>query len=110
VWPTFLTNRCGYDFEVYRDFAAGYRGSVDQCDYATDLVFRYVLEGMGGFTDCFRRRLESAKENGESCRPISIEVVAQALIAYLQGLYQVIRVLQDRTQVERQVLLRGLRL
>jgi hypothetical protein len=38
------------------------------------------------------------------------EVVAQVLVAYLQGLYQVIRVLQDRTQVERQIetLLRGL--
>ncbi|MGA9669825.1 MAG: hypothetical protein WBQ94_11480 [Terracidiphilus sp.] len=38
------------------------------------------------------------------------EVVAQMLVAYLQGLYRVIHVLHDRKQIERQIetLLRGL--
>jgi hypothetical protein len=71
---------------------------------------RYVLEGMTAFSDCFRERLESVRENGELPANIDPEVVAQVLVAYLQGLFQVIRVLQDRTQVERQIetLLRGL--
>jgi hypothetical protein len=34
---------------------------------------------------------------------IDPEITAQVLVAYLQGLYQVIRVLQDRTQIERQI-------
>ncbi|MGD0133531.1 MAG: hypothetical protein ABSE57_15880 [Bryobacteraceae bacterium] len=57
-----------------------------------------------------RNRLESARESGELPANFDPEVVAQVLVAYLQGLYQVIRVLQDRTQVERQIetLLRGL--
>jgi hypothetical protein len=71
---------------------------------------RYVVEGTAAFSDCFRRRLESARESGELPANFDPEVVAQVLVAYLQGLYQVIRVLQDRTQVERQIetLLRGL--
>jgi TetR/AcrR family transcriptional repressor of nem operon len=71
---------------------------------------RYVVDGMAAFSDCFRQRLESARESGELPANFDPEVVAQVLVAYLQGLYQVIRVLQDRTQVERQIdtLLRGL--
>ncbi len=71
---------------------------------------RYVVEGMSAFSDSFRQRLHAARENGELPADTDPEVVAQVLVAYLQGLYQVIRVLQDRTQVERQIetLLRGL--
>ena len=71
---------------------------------------RYVVEGMTQFTGSFRERLESARKDGELPANTDPEVVAQVLVAYLQGLYQVIRVLQDRTQVERQIetLLRGL--
>jgi TetR/AcrR family transcriptional repressor of nem operon len=64
---------------------------------------RYVVEEMTAFSDCFRERLESAKEKEELSTAIDPEVTAQVLVAYLQGLYQVIRVLQDRTQVERQL-------
>ena len=71
---------------------------------------RYVVEGMAAFSECFRERLESGRESGELPANFDPDVVAQVLVAYLQGLYQVIRVLQDRTQVERQILtlLRGL--
>lgn len=64
---------------------------------------RYVLEGMNAFSDCFCERLQSAKESGELPANIDPEVVAQVLVTYLQGLYQVIRVLQDRAQVDRQI-------
>jgi TetR/AcrR family transcriptional regulator, transcriptional repressor for nem operon len=71
---------------------------------------RYVLEGMNAFSDCFSARLQSAKESGELPASLDPQVTAQVLVAYLQGLYQVIRVLHDRAQVERQIetLLRGL--
>ena len=70
---------------------------------------RYVVEGMTAFSNCFRERLQSAEENGE-LRDIDPAVAAEVLVTYLQGLFLVIRVLQDRTQIERQIemLLRGL--
>jgi TetR/AcrR family transcriptional regulator, transcriptional repressor for nem operon len=71
---------------------------------------RYVLDGMAAFSDVFVERLKSAKEKGELPAEVNPETAAQMLVTYLQGLYIVIRVLQDRTQVERQIeiLLRGL--
>lgn len=71
---------------------------------------RYVLQGMAAFFDCFRDRLESAKRSGELPANFDPEVTAQVLVTYLQGLFQVIRVLQDRTQMEKQIetLLHGL--
>lgn len=70
---------------------------------------RYVVEGMTAFSNCFLERLKSAKANGE-LPDIDPAVATQVLVTYLQGLYLVIRVLQDRAQMERQIetLLRGL--
>jgi TetR/AcrR family transcriptional regulator, transcriptional repressor for nem operon len=64
---------------------------------------RYVVEGMTSFSGVFLERLTSAKEKGELPPGIDPEVATQVLVTYLQGLYLVIRVLQDRAQVERQV-------
>ena len=70
---------------------------------------RYVLEGMTAFSDCFRERLESARENGELPANIDPEVVAQLFVAHLQASFRSFAF--SRTyQVERQIetLLRGL--
>jgi TetR/AcrR family transcriptional repressor of nem operon len=71
---------------------------------------RYVLDEMTAFAGRFAGRLESAQKTGELAKDLDTEVAAQVLFTYLQGLFRVIRVLQDRAQVERQIeaLLRGL--
>jgi TetR/AcrR family transcriptional regulator, transcriptional repressor for nem operon len=71
---------------------------------------QYVVSGMTAFSDRFRERLKSAKESGELPKELNEDVAAQVLLTYLQGLFRVIRVLQSRTQVERQLeaLLKGL--
>lgn len=63
---------------------------------------RYVVEGMATFSNHFRERLKSARENGE-LPDVDPEVVTQVLVTYLQGLFRVIRVLQDRPQMEKQI-------
>lgn len=70
---------------------------------------RYVVDGMTAFANCIRERLKSARENGE-LPEIDPEVATQVIVTYLQGLYLVVRVLQDRAQIERQIelLLSGL--
>jgi len=69
-----------------------------------------VVKEMTAFSNCFTERLKSAIEAGELPRDFDVEVAAQVLVTYLQGLFRVIRVLQNRAQVERQVeaLLNGL--
>jgi TetR/AcrR family transcriptional repressor of nem operon len=71
---------------------------------------RYVVEENTAFARAFAERLQSAKKRGELPKEVDSEVAAQVLFTYLQGLFRVIRVLQDRGQVERQIetLLRGL--
>jgi TetR/AcrR family transcriptional repressor of nem operon len=71
---------------------------------------RYVVDEMTAFARCFTGRLEGAKETGELPEDFAVEVSSQVLVTYLQGLFRVIRVLQSRAQVERQIeaLLSGL--
>ena len=71
---------------------------------------RYVLNEMTAFAGRFVERLESAKRTGELPKDFDTEVAAQVLFTYLQGLFRVIGVLQNRAQVERHIeaLLRGL--
>jgi TetR/AcrR family transcriptional repressor of nem operon len=64
---------------------------------------RYVVDEMQMFTRCFTERLESAKTTGELPQNFRSEVAAELLVTYLQGLFRVIRVLQDRTHMERQI-------
>jgi TetR/AcrR family transcriptional regulator, transcriptional repressor for nem operon len=64
---------------------------------------RYVVDGMTAFSAVFLERLKSAKGKAELPANIDPEAATQVLITYLQGLYLVIRVLQDRAQVERQI-------
>ena len=71
---------------------------------------QYVLKEMKAFHNAFSERLSSAKESGELPQSLEVEVAAQVMVTYLQGLFRVIGVLQNRPEIERQieVLLRGL--
>jgi TetR/AcrR family transcriptional repressor of nem operon len=85
-------------------------GSLSADVLAERELNQYVVSGMTAFSDGFRGRLKSAKESGELPRDFDEDVAAQVLVTYLQGLFRVIRVLQNRSQVERQIeaLLKGL--
>jgi TetR/AcrR family transcriptional regulator, transcriptional repressor for nem operon len=78
-------------------------GSLSSDVLAERELKRYVVEGMTAFSNCFRERLQSAKENGELPEGFDVEVATQVLVTYLQGLYLVNRVLQNRTEIERQI-------
>ena len=71
---------------------------------------RCVLRDMESFFNVFKDRLEAAKKSNELPGDFSVKVAAQVIVTYLQGLFRVIRVLQNRAQVEQQVemLLKGL--
>ena len=71
---------------------------------------QYVVCEMETFTRGFVERLKAAKQSGELPADFEEEVAAQVLVTYLQGLFRVIRVLNARAQVERQIdaLLAGL--
>jgi TetR/AcrR family transcriptional repressor of nem operon len=65
---------------------------------------------MKAFSGAFSQRLRAAKDRGELPENFDVEVAAQVIVTYLQGLFRVIRVLQTRAEVERQIetLLTGL--
>jgi TetR/AcrR family transcriptional regulator, transcriptional repressor for nem operon len=69
-----------------------------------------VLADMRGFYSAFTERLRAAKKRGELPKTFEAEVAGQVIVTYLQGLFRVIRVLQSRREVERQIetLLTGL--
>jgi TetR/AcrR family transcriptional repressor of nem operon len=71
---------------------------------------RCVLSDMKAFFNVFKERLEGAKQSKELPENFNVEVAAQVIVTYLQGLFRVIRVLQNRVQMEQQIdmLLRGL--
>jgi TetR/AcrR family transcriptional repressor of nem operon len=71
---------------------------------------RCVLSDMKAFFNVFKERLEGAKQSKELPEDFNVEVAAHVIVTYLQGLFRVIRVLQNRAQVEQQVemLLRGI--
>jgi TetR/AcrR family transcriptional repressor of nem operon len=70
----------------------------------------YVVAEMDTFVRHFTERLECAKATGELPGNFASEVAAQVIVTYLQGLFRVIGVLQNRAQVESQIeaLLSGL--
>lgn len=85
-------------------------GSLSSEVLAERELCRIVLNDMKAFTASFIQRLETAKANGELPRSFEATVAAQVLVTYLQGLFRVVRVLQDRREIERQLemLLEGL--
>src|SRR5205085_2191850 len=60
---------------------------------------RMVLSDMKDFGAAFQHRLESAIATGELPKSFNATVSAHVLVTYLQGLFRVIRTLQDRSEV-----------
>jgi TetR/AcrR family transcriptional repressor of nem operon len=85
-------------------------GSLSGDVLAERQLKHYVVKEMTAFSDCFIQRLKTAMEAGELPDDFDVEVAAQVIVTYLQGLFRIIRVLQNRAQVERQIeaLLNGL--
>jgi TetR/AcrR family transcriptional repressor of nem operon len=71
-----------------------------------------VVGDMKTFGAAFQERMELAKKTGELPHDFDASAAAQVIVTFLLGLFRVIRVLQNRSEVERQVemLLVGLRL
>jgi TetR/AcrR family transcriptional repressor of nem operon len=71
---------------------------------------RYVLGEMSRFEAAFVSRLDAAIRAGELPAGFPSRTAAQVLITFLQGLFRVIRVMNSRQDLERQldVILRGL--
>jgi len=69
-----------------------------------------VLEELTGFVRAFEERLNGGISAGELPVDFDAHAVAQLLVTYLQGLFRLIRVLQTRSEAERQleVMLKGL--
>lgn len=85
-------------------------GSLSSDVLAERDLQRSVVRDMKAFSGQFVERLESARQSGELPSDFNAEVAAQVLVTYLQGLFRVIRVLQSRAEIERQIdaLLNGL--
>ncbi len=85
-------------------------GSLSSDVLAERELERCVLRDMRAFSGQFIERLESAKKSGELPEEFDSGTAAQVLVTYLQGLFRVIRVLQNRKEVEQQIamLLKGL--
>ena len=85
-------------------------GSLSSDVLAERDLQRSVVRDMKAFCGQFVERLESARQSGELPRDFNAEVAAQVLVTYLQGLFRVVRVLQSRAELERQIdaLLNGL--
>jgi hypothetical protein len=85
-------------------------GSVSADVLADRELSRQVRRDMEAFLGAFVRRLRSAKEKGELPADFDVEVTAQLILTYLQGMFRVIRVLQNRAHIEQQIesLLSGL--
>ena len=64
---------------------------------------RAVLRDMKAFSGAFIERLRGAKKTGELPKDFDVEVAAQVVVTYLQGLFRVIRVMLTRRQKERQI-------
>jgi TetR/AcrR family transcriptional repressor of nem operon len=73
---------------------------------------RYVLDEMATFEGAFIERLTAAKKTGELPKNFKVDAASQIIVTYLQGLFRMIGVLHNRTEVEEQVetLLTGLKL
>jgi TetR/AcrR family transcriptional repressor of nem operon len=71
-----------------------------------------VVGDMKTLGAAFRERMEWAEKNGELPHDFDAAAAAQVIVTFLLGLFRVIRVLQNRSEVERQIemLLAGLRL
>lgn len=66
-------------------------------------VRRYVVGEMQSLQGALVARLDAARKSGELARSFRSELAAQVIVTFLQGFYRVVRVLNDRPQMEHQV-------
>jgi TetR/AcrR family transcriptional repressor of nem operon len=78
-------------------------GSLSSDVLAERELGRTVLSDMRDFSAAFKERLEAAKKTGELPERFDAAVGAEVLVTFLQGLFRVIRVLQSRSEMERQL-------
>ena len=64
---------------------------------------RYVIEEMAAFQHSFIEKLEQAKTTGEIPDDFPVAATAQILMTYLQGLFRLIGVLNQREEIEAQL-------
>jgi TetR/AcrR family transcriptional repressor of nem operon len=64
---------------------------------------RYVIAEMTAFQTAFVKRFEAARRAGDVPRRFDCQAAAQLLVVYLQGMFRVVRVLNTRRQIERQL-------
>lgn len=62
-----------------------------------------VLDEITAFLTVFEDKLAAGVARGELPRDFDVPAVARLLVAYLQGLFRVIRVVQTRRETERQL-------
>jgi TetR/AcrR family transcriptional repressor of nem operon len=78
-------------------------GSVSSDVLAERDLQKFIQTGMAAFVGAFSDRLKSAKDAGELPPQFEVEVVAQIIATYLQGLYRTALLSYDRSQLERQI-------
>lgn len=85
-------------------------GSLSSDVLAEQELSTYVLAEMQTMEAALRDRLDAAVAVRELAEGFDTQTTAQVVVTYLQGLFRVVRVLNDRPQLERQIdaLLRGL--
>ncbi|MFE3191351.1 TetR/AcrR family transcriptional regulator [Nocardia sp. NPDC059240] len=85
-------------------------GSLSVEVLAVDELRDYILDEMRTLEAALSARLRDATVSGELPHGFPSDVAAQVIVTFLQGLFRVIRVLDERPQMERQIeaLLTGL--
>jgi len=78
-------------------------GSVSSDVLAERDLQKFIQTGMAAFVGAFSERLKSAKDAGELPSQFEVEVVANIIATYLQGLYRTALLSYDRSQLERQI-------
>jgi len=78
-------------------------GSVSSDVLAERDLQKFIQTGMAAFVGAFSDRLKSAKDAGELPPQFEVEVVANIIATYLQGLYRTALLSYDRSQLERQI-------
>jgi TetR/AcrR family transcriptional regulator, transcriptional repressor for nem operon len=78
-------------------------GSLSADVLGADDLRDYVVGEMQALETAFAGLLRAAVQAGELPQEFDAETVAQVVVTYLQGFFRVVRVLKDRSQMERQV-------
>ena len=78
-------------------------GSLSSDVLAERELGQVVLRDMQSFSEVFHKRMDAAKQSGELPSSFNSVLAAQVIITFLLGLFRVVRTLQSRAEVERQI-------